>query len=116
MITFMTKREYFAELRTIAADNADLVAFIDHEVELLDKKNKAPKKPTAKQVENEAIKDVILAGLDHPMTVSDITKSIVVPAGYEVSPQRVSAIITQLKEDNAVVRTVDNRKAYFSVA
>ena len=34
----MTKREMFAEIRKIVADNAEMVAFIDHEVELLDKK------------------------------------------------------------------------------
>ena len=112
----MTKREYYAELRTIVADNADLCAFIDHEVELLNRKNSAPKKPTAKQIENEAIKDVILANLDHPMTCSAITKEIVVANGFDVSINRVSAILTQLKEDNSVVRTVEKRTALFSVA
>ena len=34
----MTKREMYAEIRKAVADNADMVAFIDHEVELLDKK------------------------------------------------------------------------------
>ena len=35
----VTKREYFAQLREVVADNPELVAFIDHEVELLNKKN-----------------------------------------------------------------------------
>lgn len=110
-----TKREYFAELRNIVSENTELVAFIDHEVELLDKKNKAPKLPTAKQVENESLKDIILARIgDKSMTVSEIQKDIL--GDKELSNQRVSAIVTQLVEDNALVRTVVKRKAYFTKA
>ena len=110
-----TKREYFAELKTIVADNADLVAFIDHEVELLNKKNAAPKKATAKQVENEHFKDIILAyDFTDKMTVGQIMKDIL--GDYELSNQRVTAIVSQLVEDNSLIRTVDKRKAYFSKA
>ena len=108
-----TKREYFSELKAIVSDNADLVAFIDHEIELLNKKNAAPKAPTAKQVENEHIKDFILAHLTAPMTVSEMIKGFLADYGTELSNQRVSAILTQLVEDNAVIRTVVKRKAYF---
>lgn len=109
-----TKKDYFNELRTIVSDNEGLVAFIDHELELLDKKNKAPKLPTKKQVENEDYKDIILDTIDHPMTVSEICKEIL--GEYDLSNQRVSAIVTQLVEDNALVRTVVKRKAYFDIA
>lgn len=108
-----TKREYFAELRTIVANDADLVAFIDHEVELLNKKNSAPKAPTAKQMENEKFKDIILAyNFTAPMTCGQIQKDIL--GDYDLSNQRVSAIVKQLVEDNSLVRTVEKRKAYFS--
>lgn len=112
----MTKREnYTALLEIVTAENrADLVEFINHEIELLNKKNSSPKKPTAKQVENEKIKDEILSILTNgKMTVTEITTAL---NREDVSPQRVSAIITQLKEDNSVVRTVEKRKAYFSLA
>ena len=48
----ITKREKFAMLKAIpaVAENAMLVEFIDHEMELLAKKNSADKKPTAQQV------------------------------------------------------------------
>lgn len=111
-----TKREYFNELKTIVSDNDALVAFIDHELELLDKKNSAPKNPTAKQIENEKIKDYILAHLVKPMTISEMLKDFLADYPTELSNQRVSAIVKQLVEDNAVVRTVEKRKAYFSVA
>jgi hypothetical protein len=110
-----TKREYFNELKTIVSDNDALVAFIDHELELLDKKNSAPKAPTAKQVENEKIKDYILAHLVKPMTISEMLKDFLADYPTELSNQRVSAIVKQLVEDNSVVRTVEKRKAYFSV-
>lgn len=111
-----TKREYFNELKVIVSDNDALVAFIDHELELLDKKNSAPKNPTAKQLENEKIKDYILAHLVKPMTISEMLKDFLADYPTELSNQRVSAIVKQLVEDNAIVRTVEKRKAYFSVA
>jgi len=38
------------------------------------------------------------------------------PFGEELSSQRVSAIVRQLKESGKVVRTEEKRKAYFSLA
>ena len=111
-----TKREYFNELKAIVSDNDALVAFINHELELLDKKNSAPKNPTAKQIENEKVKDYILAHLVKPMTISEMLKDFLADYPTELSNQRVSAIVKQLVEDNAVVRTVEKRKAYFSIA
>ena len=113
----MTKRENFTELRTIAIANnrTDLVEFIDHEIELLNKKNNAPKNPTAKQLENEKLKDVILAEMgDKPMTITEMQTNI--SALSELSNQRVSAIVKQLVEDNSLMRTVVKRKAYFAKA
>lgn len=110
-----TKREYFTELKGIVANDKELVAFIDHELELLDKKNNAPKNPTQKQLDNEKFKDIILDNIgEKSMTVSEIQKDIL--GDKELSNQRVSAIVTQLVEDNALVRTVVKRKAYFTKA
>lgn len=112
----MTKREYFAELRKIVADNESLVAFIDHEVELLDKKNLAPRKPTAKQLDNETYKASILeylASVGEPVTIGDIQKGCF---GDELTNQRVTALVTALKGDGKVVRSVSGRKAVFSLA
>ena len=111
----MTKRESYAKIREIVKDNAELVAFIDHEVELLNKKNNAPKKPTEKQVENEKLKDIILAEMGNkPMTVTEMQTNI--SALADLSNQRVTAIVRQLVEDNSLIRTVVKRKAYFTKA
>ena len=113
----MTKRENYASIREIVEKlgRTDLVEFVDHEVELLNKKNNAPKKPTEKQVANEKLKDVILAEIgDKPMTVTEMQTNI--SALADLSNQRVTAIVRQLVEDNSLIRTVVKRIAYFTKA
>ena len=92
----------------------ELVDFVNHELELLAKKNSAEKKPTEKQTENNGIKDIILEVLTENgglMTITDIQKSTAELA--ELSNQRISALVRQLVADNAVERIEDKRKAYF---
>ena len=110
----MTKREMFEQIKRNYGLTEQEVAFIDHELELLAKKNSADKKPTKAQVENEGIKAEILKGMvgGKAYTITDLIKSI--PAIAELSNQRVSALVRQLVEDKVVVRTEDKRKAYFT--
>lgn len=114
MITIMTKRENYTAIRAIVADNAELVAFIDHELELLDKKNsKRSDKPTAKQTANAELATRIydaIANAGEPMTCTAIADM------FGISNQKCSALIKNLVDDNKVVRTVVKRVAYFSVA
>lgn len=114
----ITKRDRFNALLAIPAVKADpdMVAFIEHELELLAKKNSADKKPTAQQTANEAIKSAIVEAMeaDRLYTVTEIQKSV--EACADLSNQRVSALLRQLKDDGLVVRTEDKRKAYFSKA
>lgn len=110
----MTKRENYTALRAIVADNAELVAFIDHELELLDKKNsKRSDKPTAKQTANAELADKIyevIASATEPMTCTAVADM------FDISNQKCSALIKTLVDSNRVVRTVEKRVAYFSVA
>jgi len=114
--TKITKRDRFNALLNIPAVQADqgLVDFINHELELLARKNSADKKPTAQQIANDGIKQAILEGMEdnHLYTVTEIQKSV--PACAELSNQRVSALLRQLKDDKLITRTEDKRKAYFS--
>lgn len=109
----MTKREMFEMIKANHNLSADEIAFIDHELELLAKKNSAEKKPTAVQVANEGIKAGILNGMEigKKYTITDLMKEI--PACAELSNQRVSALVRQLVTDGAVERTEEKRKAYF---
>jgi hypothetical protein len=114
----ITKRDRFNALLSIPAVQADpdMVAFIEHELELLAKKNSADKKPTAQQTANEAIKSAILNGMEanRLYTITDLQKSI--PELADLSNQKVSALVRQLKDADLVVKTEDKRKSYFSKA
>ena len=111
----ITKREKFEMLMAIAEVKANpmLTEFIEHELELLAKKNASEKKPTAQQVANEGLKDVILEVLKENgglMTITDIQKSADELA--DLSNQRISALVRQMV-DVSVERVEDKRKAYF---
>ena len=114
----MTKAQKFAILAELpeVKSNSMLSEFIAHEVELLNKKNSAEKKPTAQQTANADISAAILVGMEHNRlyTVTEIIKEI--PACSELTNQRVSALLRQLVEAGKVKRTEDKRKAYFSLA
>lgn len=112
----MTKKEMYAQLKAKYDLTEDEIKFIDHEVELLEKKNSGTKKPTATQVANEGIKAEIVAYLEDAeggKTVTEIQKAVEVC--NELSNQKVSALIRQLVEDGTVTKTVDKRKSYFSI-
>ena len=110
----VTKRERFEQIKALVGDNAELVAFIDHEIELLAKKNSRSGKPTARQVENEKIKTSIMTVLEcgKPLTVTQIMTEL---DDSSLSNQRVSALLTQLKDSGEVVRTVEKKVAYYSI-
>ena len=112
----MTKREKFEILRNIEAvqQNPMLMEFIEHEIELLAKKNASEKKPTAQQTANENLKQVIVEALIENgglMTVTDVQKSCEELA--ELSNQRVSALLRQVRDEGKVERVEEKRKAYF---
>lgn len=137
----MTKRDYFTALKTFAevgefkfpttkrvgtsedfetvyleVSPAEMAEFAKHELELLDRKNTADKKPTATQVANEGIKADIKAFLDahkgEKFTVSALMKSV--PAIAEASNQKVSSLVRQMVLDGQADRIEDKRKAYFT--
>ncbi len=112
----MTKRDYFTAILEKYPLTAEEKAFVEHELELLAKKNASDKKPTAQQTANEGIKTAILEGMtpNRLYTVTEIQKEIL--KGEELSNQKVSALIRQLKDAGLVIKTEDKRKSYFSLA
>lgn len=115
-----TKRDRFNALLNIEAVKADaeLVEFIEHEIALLDKKNTAERKPTARQNENEGFKADILAWFE-PDTLycaADVVKGVpsIVAAGLSVN--RVSPMLKALAEEGKLTCTVDKRKNFYSLA
>lgn len=114
-MTKMTKRDYFAKLKAMDAVKADaeLVAFIDHEIELLAKKNAAKKTLTATQKANIAVKDAIVNALDADKAYA--VADVIALVDADMTNQKMTALLTQLVKENKVVRTVDKRKAYFTL-
>ena len=112
----LTKRDYYNQLLEKAEVKADekLVKFIENELALLAKKSSAEKKPTAVQLANEGIKDTILEVLSANggyMTVTDIQKAD--ESLTELSNQKVSALIRQLKDEGKIEKIEEKRKSYF---
>lgn len=110
----MTKRETITAMLNDEhiTSNPDFKAYLENELNLVIKKNTyKSSKPTKNQVRNEELKDKILEVLDKPMTATEVFNAI--PELGSVN--KASALLTQLKEDNSIVRTVgEKRKAYFS--
>jgi ribosomal protein S3AE len=111
----MTKRDHFNALLKIedVKSNEALVEFINHEIDLLNRKNSIEKKPTAQQVANEGIKKIIMDVLQKSgegMTVTEIIKAHADLSG--LSNQRVSALLRQMI-GISVEKFVDKGKSYF---
>lgn len=116
----MTKKDRFNQLLELEAvkANAELVVFIEHEIELLENKNKSKtgeKKPTATQIENEKLKDAIVEFMkpNNLYTISEMIKKI--PECAELSNQKMSALLRQLVEENLVAKVEEKRKIYWTL-
>ena len=107
----ITKKDNFAAITAIlAAAEADgyvlpagitfdgLNEFVDHEVELLDKKaESAAKRAATKKSEGDALREKVLNVLstEAPMTLAEISAAL---GDADVSPQMITARLTQLGE------------------
>lgn len=88
--------------------------FVEHEIELLENKSNS-RKNSAKNSENERVKENILrvmAEIGKPVRLSELL--IKEPALG--SQNKVNAMLTQLKNDGVIIRTIDKKAAYFSIA
>ena len=119
----LTKKDYFAQLKEIVKDNAELVAFIDHEVELLTRKNSGNSQ-TKVQKENEVVCEMLvneLAKIAKPITITDlmatseVVKDYVLENGNHLTNQKISALLKQLVDSDVVERIVDKKKTYFQI-
>ena len=112
----VTKKDRFNQLLAISevANNEALVEFINHEIELLTRKNSSEKKPTANQLANEKTAEVVLQTLidnGDRMTVTEIIKANGELGDY--TNQKITAILRNLISADKVERIEDKRKTYF---
>lgn len=110
-----TKRQMFEELKKVPGLTPEQVAFIDHELELLAKKNAGERKQTPTQVANEALKVAIVEGLEpeRKYTVTEVIKEV--PACAGLTNQKVTPLVNQLVEESKLVKTTEKRRSYFSL-
>ena len=114
----MTNKMTYAKALEIAMkaveDNKEVTEKLEALKESISKKNSAERKPTATQKANEEYKKAILSFMEvgKKYTISELMKEVVELA--DLSNQRVSALVRQLKDSGLVERTEEKRKAYFS--
>ena len=110
-----TKTDLFNAILNGYNLTAEHKAFIEHEVELLAKRNaRKSEKPTKKQIENEGIKaDIIslLSEAEEPMTATSIGAALPTP----ISVWKASALLKQMVDAGTVVRGAIKRVSYFSL-
>ena len=113
--TYRSAVEY--AIRNLTDAPADVTEKLTALCASLERKSGAERKPTATQVANEGYKASIvefLGNCDAPQTVTDVLKGV--PALDGFSNQKVSALMTQLVNAGAVVKTTDKRRSYFAIA
>ena len=114
----MTNKMTYAKALEIAMnavkENKEVYDKLDALKASIAKKNSAERKPTATQKANEGYKEAILAYMEvgKKYTITNLMKEVV--ELVDLSNQRVSALVRQLKEEGLVERTEEKRKAYFS--
>lgn len=97
----------------VVAKLTDMVSALDRKAS---KSSSAPHKPTAQQVENEAISTEILTMLeDGEKTIPQLMEGLTVDTKAPLTSQRVSAILTLLKREGSVIRC-DGKTAVFALA
>ena len=118
----ITKKEMFTMVAKVVensevANKAEMLEFLAHEVELLEKKNSRTGQ-TKTQKENEVLMAQLLEALaefDKPITVSEFMKE----SSHEVatlSNQKLSALLKKLVDSKKVVKAVEKKKSFFSLA
>lgn len=122
----MTKRDYFNGFLVKYPLTDEEVKFVEHELELLDRKSAGggEKKLTATQIENEGYKANILDFMTEGTlySITDLIKNI--PELNEFTNQKVNALVKQMyadakkgqnTNDFPLVRSEVKGRAYFSL-
>ena len=111
----MTKKEMFAMIMEEVKGNAEMVAFLEHEIELLNKKKGSAN--SKKEEEQKAVMELIrirLKAIAKPVTVSELQFADVELA--KLSNQKISAMLKKMVDNGEVVKTIEKKVSYFSIA
>lgn len=119
-----TKKDRFNALLAIpaVAENSELVEFINHELELLAKKNAADRKPTAKQTAKLSHDAELRSAIVNEMEIgtlysaADMVKALpTLAAEADLSTAKVSYLMRELVADGSVEKVVDKRHTFYKL-
>lgn len=111
----VTKRDNFNKLLELVKGDMALTEFINHEIELLDKKANRTSKENEGHI---ALMDTILEVMQmvgNPVTITELQKSDERLSPKYCSNQKISAMLTKLIAKNLVERDEVKRQAYFKL-
>ena len=123
--TKYTKVDALNEIKEAMADNANVVAYCDNELALIDKKNaKARERAAAKRAEGDELQGEVLAVItDAPQTRDDILVAVVDATGNdELTVGKIQSKLNNLVEAGKIekykVKTEDGKQktAYTVIA
>ena len=119
MATKMTQRTAIAYVLDNCTVPSDVREKLVSMKATLDKKSKqtGERKPTKTQKENEGLKEIIVSNMEpnRLYSISEIAKEMPFGEGVELSNQKVSSLVKQLKDAGKVERFEEKRKAKFRV-
>ena len=119
-MTKITKRDNFTSIITILKTHGrdDLVAVMEHEIELLDKKSaNRSTKPTVRQAENAEIKKQITAVMEAGKAYRCAEIKALIPALADgEGTQRTARLCNDLVEEGKLVKSLDKKVVYFALA
>ena len=98
-------------------NKAEMLNFIDHEVELLNRKS-GKSGQTKTQKENEVLKAQLLdafAKMEKPVSISEFQEKSNEPVA-QLTNQKLSALLNQLVKAEIMVKTIEKKKSYFAIA
>lgn len=114
----ITKRDNFMAIIEVLkeAGKDNLVAVMEHEIELLNKKHGESKAVAERKAQNVALADEVLAILatSEGMTATDVAKALSERVGGDYSNQKATALIKLLGDK--VVATMNGKRKIFTVA
>lgn len=119
-MTKITKRDNFKTIIAVLTEAGEdaLVAVMEHEIELLDKKSaNRSTKPTVRQAENAEIKSQIVATLESGKRYRCAEIKAMIPALAEgEGTQRTARLCNDLVEEKLLVKSIDKKVVYFALA
>ena len=110
----MTKKEMFAKIREMVINDVEMVEFIDHEIELLNRKTNREKKMTKTQLENEGFKKMIVEYLTENKEAKNIKELQTEIAELEnLTNQKVTHLLTALVKDGILEKEYIKKTPFY---